>query len=105
MGMLVKTLDFSPFSVVSLGRSANDNKQIKMVCSETLTECLNLVPNLQEVLSFLGYANATQLLLSEALDPDLDFNVMDLIFNVEKLPKLEALDCKNPFSSERRLII
>lgn len=49
--MLVRTLDFSPFSVVFLGRSANDNKQIKMVCSETLTECFNLLPNLQEVFS------------------------------------------------------
>jgi hypothetical protein len=47
--MLVKTLDFSPFSVVSLGRSANDNKQIKLVCSDTLIECLALTPNLQEV--------------------------------------------------------
>jgi len=54
-GFLVKTLDFSPFSVVSLGRSANDNKQIKMVCAETMSECLNLVPNLQEVPSFLEY--------------------------------------------------
>lgn len=50
-GLKVKTLDFSPFSVVSLGRSANDNKQIKMVCSETLRECLYLTPNLQEVSS------------------------------------------------------
>jgi len=48
-GLKVKTLDFSPFSIVSLGRSANDNKQIKMVCSETLRECLYLTPNLQEV--------------------------------------------------------
>jgi hypothetical protein len=47
--MLVKTLDFSPFSVVSLGRSANDNRQIKLVCSDTLIECLALTPNLQEV--------------------------------------------------------
>jgi hypothetical protein len=51
-GLLVKTLDFSPFSVMSLGRSANDNKQIKMVCSETLMECLTLTPNLQEVKAF-----------------------------------------------------
>ena len=50
-GMLVRTLDFSPFSVVSLGHSANDNKQIKMVCSDTLVKCFNLVPNLQEVFS------------------------------------------------------
>jgi len=54
-GAMVKTLDFSPFSVVSLGRSANDNKQIKMVCSETLFECLNLVPNLQEVTPFSDF--------------------------------------------------
>jgi hypothetical protein len=79
--MLVKTLDFSPFSVVSLGRSANDNKQIKMVCSETLSECLSYTPNLQE------------LLVSEALDPDLDFHLLNHIFNAEKLPKLEAVDC------------
>jgi hypothetical protein len=51
-GLKVKTLDFSPFSVVSLGRSANDNKQIKMVCSETLMECFYLTPNLQEVPPF-----------------------------------------------------
>ena len=51
-GWLVKTFDFSPFSVVSLGRSANDNKQIKMVCSDTLQACFEKTPNLHEVRSF-----------------------------------------------------
>jgi hypothetical protein len=48
-GKLVKTLDFSLFSVITLARSANDNKTIKMVVSETLCECLRLLPNLKEV--------------------------------------------------------
>jgi len=39
-----------------------------------------------------------QLLLSEAIDPDLDINVMMQIFNPDKLPKLEALDCTKPDS-------
>jgi len=103
-GLLVKTLDFSPFSVVSLGRSANDNKQIKMVCSQTLTECLNLVPNLQEVLLIPRSINNMQLLLSEALDPDLDLDVLKLIFCAEKMPKLEALDCNTSISSPNILI-
>jgi hypothetical protein len=36
------------------------------------------------------------LLLSEAVDPDLDINVLMQIFNPNKLPKLEALDCTTP---------
>jgi len=34
--------------------------------------------------------------LSEALDPDLDAEVLKFVFNAEKLPKLEALDCITP---------
>jgi len=37
-----------------------------------------------------------QLLLCEALDPDLDFNVLDIIFGGQVLPKLEAVDCMLP---------
>ena len=34
-----------------------------------------------------------QLLLSEALDPDLDATVVANIFDTAVLPKLEAVDC------------
>ena len=34
------------------------------------------------------------MLLCENLDPDLDVNVLNLIFNPERFPKLEAVDCK-----------
>jgi hypothetical protein len=32
--------------------------------------------------------------VSEALDPDLDLQVLDHIFSSDKLPKLQAVDCK-----------
>jgi hypothetical protein len=85
-------LDFSPFSVVFLGRSANDNKQIKLVCAETLDACFGLTPNLEQVCSIAWMCLILQLLLGEALDPDLDFRVLSTILNPQKLPKLEALD-------------
>ena len=67
-----------------------------MVCSETLVECLKLLPNLQEVrLAAFAFADC-QLLLTEALDPDLDSEVVENIFSADTLPKLEAVDCMKP---------
>ena len=47
------------------------------------------------IIPFAQLSNG-QLLVSEALDPDLDFEVLQVIFGADRLPKLQAIDCKLP---------
>ncbi|CCG83972.1 protein of unknown function [Taphrina deformans PYCC 5710] len=77
-GQLVRTLDFSGFTSVGLGRSRSCNNRILLLTAVTLNECLHLCPNLQEVF------------LSEALESDIDENVLRTLFI--DLKHLKALD-------------
>lgn len=76
-GVLTRTLDFSGFTSVGLGRSSRMNKEIQMVTSRTILRALELCPNLNEFLA------------SENIDRDIDFAVVEKLFN---MPYLQALD-------------
>lgn len=78
LGRLVRRMDLSHFSSIGLGRTIEMNKEIQNVTAKTLLECLDLMPQLQE------------LLLQEHLDHDINGNVLYKIFN--DLPRLRALD-------------
>lgn len=76
-GHLVRTLDFSGFTSVGLGRTARMNNDIQMLTPKTLTEALHLCPNLIE---FLG---------TENIEKDMDSDVLATLFS---MPYLAAVD-------------
>jgi hypothetical protein len=78
LGTIVRRLDFSHFTSVGLGRTQRMNVDIQNLTARTLLECLELLPNLKE------------LLLQEHLEDDIDANVLRKIF--ERSPALKALD-------------
>ncbi|BFZ59839.1 hypothetical protein YB2330_000860 [Saitoella coloradoensis] len=78
-GSLVKTLDFSGFTSVGMGRTGRMNKEIQMFTATTLDMCLALTPNLQ------------QLLLSEHVEHDIDFNIIARLLGGD-MPYIKALD-------------
>lgn len=77
-GVLTRTLDFSGFTSVGLGRTGRMNKEIQMLTSSTILKVLNLCPNLNE---FLG---------TENIDQDIDANVAEKLFH--DMPNLQAVD-------------
>ena len=86
-GRMVRTLDFSGFSVVGLNRSASDNDTIQMVTSDTILDVLNSTPNLQEFI------------VSENIQQNLDYRVLAKLFGGD-LPHLQAIDFCGAFSSD-----
>ena len=78
LGTIVRRLDFSHFTSVGLGRTQQMNATIQNLTAKTLLECLNLLPNLKE------------LLLQEHVEDDLDSKVLDKVFT--GIPSLRALD-------------
>lgn len=78
LGTLVRRLDLSHFSPVGLSRSRQMNSEIQNMTSKTLLKCLELTPNIQEIL------------LQEHLDEDIDACVLRKI--MFGLPKLKAVD-------------
>jgi hypothetical protein len=78
LGRQVRRLDLSHFSSIGLGRTREMNKEIKNMTSQTLLQCLELMPNLQEIL------------LQEHLDQDLDEAVLLMILT--GISRLRALD-------------
>lgn len=77
-GRFVRTLDFSAFTSVGLGRSRSCNTRILLLTASTLNECLRLCPNVREVF------------LSEALESDIDAQVLKTLFT--GLKHIKALD-------------
>ena len=78
LGAIVKRLDLSHFTSVGLGRSRQLNSEVQNVTSRSLFKCLELTPNIQEVL------------LQENLDDDLDENVLrKLFFGLWKLRSVD----------------
>lgn len=77
-GILTKTLDFSGFTSVGLGRTAKMNDKIQMLTSSTISQALDLCPNLNEFLA------------SENIEKDMDSAVLTKLFS--QMPFLSALD-------------
>ncbi|GME71140.1 unnamed protein product [Ambrosiozyma monospora] len=78
LGKYTQYLDFSEFTSVGLGRTGQMMKEIQMVTGDTILQCLRLTPNLKEFLA------------SESIESDLNFAIIDYLFN--KLPHLKSLD-------------
>lgn len=67
-GAFTKTLDFSGFTSVGLGRTARMNDKIELLTCRTIARALDLCPNLKEFLA------------SENIEKDLDVNVLLKLF-------------------------
>ncbi|KAM5442079.1 hypothetical protein MferCBS31731_002908 [Microsporum ferrugineum] len=78
LGTIVRRLDFSHFTSVGLGRTQQMNVEIQNLTSKTLLQCLDLLPNLKE------------LLLQEHVEDDVDGDVVRKIFITKTL--LRAID-------------
>ncbi|KAK9448206.1 uncharacterized protein V1518DRAFT_419979 [Limtongia smithiae] len=76
-GPMVRCLDFSDFTSIGLGRTRKMNREIQMVTNYTIRDALSHTPNLREFL------------VSEALEDDIDSNVLDALFS---LKSIEAVD-------------
>lgn len=79
LGNYVETLDFQEFTAVGLGKSIESICQIPNLTSATLLKCLTLCSK-----------NLKTLLLNESIDIDINFEVLNFIFN--NLPNLKSLD-------------
>lgn len=78
LGAIVRRLDLSHFTSVGMGRTQQLNHEIQNLTSETLLKCIDLIPNVQEVL------------LQEHLHEDVDEAVLRKLFY--GLPNLKAVD-------------
>lgn len=78
LGRLVRRLDLSHFSSIGLGRTGGMNAEIQNLTANTLLRCMELAPNLRE------------LLLQEHLDQDINEAVLRKA--LYGLPKLQSLD-------------
>ncbi|KAL2024055.1 hypothetical protein VTK56DRAFT_9835 [Thermocarpiscus australiensis] len=78
LGTIVRRLDFCHFNPAQLFSTAAERSQARNLTSETLLQCLELTPNLQEFLA------------QEYLDDDLDAVVLQKLFL--GLPRLKAVD-------------
>ncbi|ROT42474.1 leucine rich repeat domain-containing protein [Sodiomyces alkalinus F11] len=78
LGTIIRRMDFSHFNNATLFESASQRKTTKNLTSETLLQCLELTPHLQEFLAM------------EHIDDDLGPEVLKKL--VMGLPRLQALD-------------
>lgn len=69
LGDYVYVLDFQEFTSIGLGRTGKMNKEIQMVTSTTILNCLKKTPYLLEFLA------------SENIKDDLDSNLLNYLFN------------------------
>lgn len=79
LGNFVNILDFQEFTAVGLGKSIESIVKIPNLTSITLLKCLKLCSK-----------NLNTLLLSESIDNDINFEVLQFIFN--DLKNLKSLD-------------
>ncbi|KAF6841311.1 leucine rich repeat domain protein [Colletotrichum musicola] len=85
LGTIVRRMDFSHFNNATLFESASERKGTRNLTAETLVQCLELTPHLQEFLAM------------EHIDDDLGPDVLQKLFF--GLPRLQALDfagCTSP---------
>ncbi|KAB5585407.1 hypothetical protein GE09DRAFT_944405 [Coniochaeta sp. 2T2.1] len=78
LGTIVRRLDFCHLNPHQLFSTAAERSQARNLTSETLLQCLNLTPYLQEFLA------------QEYIDEDIDINILRKLFF--DLPRLRALD-------------
>ena len=78
LGTLVRRLDFSHFTSVGLGRTKQMNAEIQNLTARTMLQCLELLPNLKEIL------------LQEHVEGDISVDVLRKLFT--GLPNLHAID-------------
>lgn len=78
LGTIIRRIDFSHFNNATLFESASQRKTTKNLTAETLLQCLDLTPHLQEFLAM------------EHIDDDLGPEVLKKLFM--GLPRLQALD-------------
>ncbi|KAK4108670.1 hypothetical protein N656DRAFT_816387 [Canariomyces notabilis] len=78
LGTIVRRLDFCHFNPAQLFSTAAERSKARNLTSETLLQCLELTPNLQEFLA------------QEYIDEDLDAGVLQKLFL--GLPQLKAVD-------------
>ncbi|KAK9459608.1 uncharacterized protein V1516DRAFT_708629 [Lipomyces oligophaga] len=74
---MVRSLDFSDFTSVGLGRTRKMNREIQMVTSSTISDALSKLPQLREFLA------------SEAIEDDMSTDVLQRLFLISSL---EAVD-------------
>lgn len=79
LGNYIESLDFQEFTAVGLGKSIESICKIPNLTSVTLLKCLDFCSK-----------NLKNLLLNESIDIDINFDVLNYIFN--NLPKLKSLD-------------
>ncbi|KAK1674343.1 leucine rich repeat domain-containing protein [Colletotrichum godetiae] len=85
LGTIVRRIDFSHFNNATLFESASERKGTRNLTEETLLQCLELTPHLQEFLAM------------EHIDDDLGAEVLQKLFF--GMPRLQALDfagCTSP---------
>ncbi|KAK2021553.1 leucine rich repeat domain-containing protein [Colletotrichum zoysiae] len=85
LGTIVRRIDFSHFNNATLFESASERKGTRNLTAETLVQCLELTPHLQEFLAM------------EHMDDDLGAEVLQKLFF--DMPRLRALDfagCTSP---------
>jgi hypothetical protein len=78
LGEYVKVLDFQEFTSIGLGRTGKMNKEIQMVTSATILQCLKHTPN------------SVEFLASENIKDDLDTELLNFLFN--EMKQLRAVD-------------
>ena len=78
LGTLVRRLDFSHFTSIGLGRTKQMNVEIQNLTARTMLQCLELLPNLKEIL------------LQEHVEGDISVDVLRKLFT--GLPNLHAID-------------
>lgn len=85
LGNYVEYLDFQEFTAVGLGKSIESIFKIPNLTSVTLLKCLQLCSQ-----------NLKTLLLNESIDTDINFEVLDFIFNgLGNLKSLDFCGCSN----------
>ncbi|KIY00338.1 uncharacterized protein Z520_04023 [Fonsecaea multimorphosa CBS 102226] len=77
LGELVQWLDFSHYSNMGFGSARSVRNQTPFLKPETLSACLDVMPNLQAFL------------VHEHVDEELDVNIISKLFN---MPLMQALD-------------
>jgi len=83
MGKLVRCLDFSGFNPVGLGRTERENAQVMDLTATTLSECLDLTPNLQEFL------------VNVHMENDIDELVLRNLFSLKRLEAVDFCACSS----------
>ncbi|KAG0675839.1 hypothetical protein C6P40_001510 [Pichia californica] len=85
IGNYVEFLDFQEFTAIGLGKSKESIFKIPNLTNTTLLKCLKLISK-----------NLHTLLLNESIDTDINFEILNFIFNdLKNLKNLDFCGCSN----------